>query len=169
MPTDLADAMGLGKTVMTISLIFANQRGRSRNHNIEMENPEEESNFVMGGTLIVCPMALCGQWKDELETHSRWPGSISVFIHYGCDKTNDPREIAIYDVVLTTYGVLQSSFKSNSNSKASIFHRVNWYRVVLDETHTIKSLKAQVAQSAFAPTAYCRWCLIVISSQRAET
>ncbi|XP_020258554.1 putative SWI/SNF-related matrix-associated actin-dependent regulator of chromatin subfamily A member 3-like 3 [Asparagus officinalis] len=123
-----------------------------------MENPEEESNFVKGGTLIVCPMALLGQWKDELETHSR-PGSISVFIHYGCDRTNDPREIAIYDVVLTTYGVLQSSFKSNSNSKPSIFHRINWYRVVLDEAHTIKSSKAQVAQSAFALTAYCRWCL----------
>ncbi|ONK69854.1 uncharacterized protein A4U43_C05F27460 [Asparagus officinalis] len=75
--SDLADAMGLG-----------NPRGRSRNHNIEMENPEEESNFVKGGTLIVCPMALRGQWKDELETHSR-PGSISVFIHYGCDRTND--------------------------------------------------------------------------------
>ncbi|ONK72321.1 uncharacterized protein A4U43_C04F18120 [Asparagus officinalis] len=123
-----------------------------------MENPEEESNFVKGGTLIVCPMALLGQWKDELETHSRH-GSISVFIHYGCDRTNDPREIAIYDVVLTTYGVLQSSFKSNSNSKPSIFHRINWYRVVLDEAHTIKSSKAQVAQSAFALTAYCRWCL----------
>ncbi|XP_020258482.1 transcription termination factor 2-like [Asparagus officinalis] len=67
---------------------LGNPRGRSRNHNIEMENPEEESNFVKGGTLIVCPMALLGQWKDELETHSR-PGSISVFIHYGCDRTND--------------------------------------------------------------------------------
>ncbi|XP_031120073.1 uncharacterized protein LOC116023218 isoform X2 [Ipomoea triloba] len=37
---------------------------------------------IKGGTLIVCPMALLGQWKDELEAHSK-PDSISVFVHYG--------------------------------------------------------------------------------------
>nr|GMD85805.1 3-oxoacyl-[acyl-carrier-protein] synthase II, chloroplastic [Ipomoea batatas] len=39
---------------------------------------------IKGGTLIVCPMALLGQWKDELEAHSK-PDSISVFVHYGGD------------------------------------------------------------------------------------
>ncbi|XP_071929108.1 DNA repair protein RAD5B-like isoform X3 [Coffea arabica] len=41
----------------------------------------------------------------------------------------------------------------------SIFHRVDWYRVVLDEAHTIKSSKTLGAQAAFKLSSYCMWCL----------
>ncbi|XP_042030012.1 LOW QUALITY PROTEIN: DNA repair protein RAD5B-like [Salvia splendens] len=41
----------------------------------------------------------------------------------------------------------------------SIYHRVEWHRVVLDEAHTIKSSKTIAAKAAFALTSYCRWCL----------
>ncbi|XP_039139181.1 DNA repair protein RAD5B [Dioscorea cayenensis subsp. rotundata] len=163
----LADAMGLGKTVMTIALILANPgRGISHDKDIEMSNDNHQSTgisntktstVVKGGTLIVCPMALLGQWKDELETHSK-PGSISVFVHYGGDRTNDPKIVADNDVVLTTYGVLAVAYKCDPG-KVSIFHQIEWYRVVLDEAHTIKSSKTRVAQSAFALVSHCRLCL----------
>ncbi|PHT58876.1 hypothetical protein CQW23_01239 [Capsicum baccatum] len=35
----------------------------------------------------------------------------------------------------------------------------DWYRVDLDEAHTIKSWKTLGAQAAFALSAHCRWCL----------
>ncbi|KAK1418848.1 hypothetical protein QVD17_27995 [Tagetes erecta] len=156
----LADAMGLGKTVMTISLILARpHRGTSENEDEnESENCYETTDFrrPQGGTLIICPMALLSQWKDELETHSE-PNSISVFVHYGGDRSTDPKVIAEPTVVLTTYGVLSASYKSNGEN--SIFQKVDWYRVVLDEAHTIKSSKSQCAQAAFALSSYCRWCL----------
>ncbi|RVW58001.1 DNA repair protein RAD5B [Vitis vinifera] len=134
----LADAMGLGKTVMTIALILARPGRRSSGvHKLLTEaaddTEEAEKNTdshtkaplnVKGGTLIVCPMALLSQWKDELETHSK-PESISIFIHYGGDRTNDPKVISEHDVVLTTYGVLTSAYKNDENS--SIFHRVEWW------------------------------------------
>lgn len=41
----------------------------------------------------------------------------------------------------------------------SIFHKIEWYRVVLDEAHTIKASKTQGAQAAFALSSHCRWCL----------
>ncbi|PWA70104.1 DNA/RNA helicase protein [Artemisia annua] len=153
----LADAMGLGKTVMTISLILA----RPGKGTAEIENGNENESIKAsqrprGGTLIVCPMALLSQWKDELETHSE-PNSISVFVHYGGERSNDPRVIAEPTVVLTTYGVLSASYKSHSEN--SIFQKVDWYRVVLDEAHTIKASKSQCAQAAFALSSYCRWCL----------
>ncbi|KAK6161357.1 hypothetical protein DH2020_004738 [Rehmannia glutinosa] len=164
----LADAMGLGKTVMTIALILA-RRGRGiledQNVVIDEENSQRKKNSrwntealrkPKGGTLIVCPMALLSQWKDELETHAK-PGTISIFVHYGGDRTQDPKVIAEPDVVLTTYGVLTAAYKTDSVN--SIFHRVEWHRVVLDEAHTIKSSKTQAAQAAFAMTSYCRWCL----------
>ncbi|XP_076943828.1 DNA repair protein RAD5B-like isoform X2 [Bidens hawaiensis] len=156
----LADAMGLGKTVMTISLILAiPHKGTS-----ETEDENEpvkrlkryETRRPQGGTLIVCPMALLSQWKDELETHSE-PNSITVFVHYGGDRSTDPKVISEPTVVLTTYGVLSASYKSFGEN--SIFQKVDWYRVVLDEAHTIKSSKSQCAQAAFALSSYCRWCL----------
>ncbi|XP_072986407.1 DNA repair protein RAD5B-like [Typha latifolia] len=157
----LADAMGLGKTVMTIALLLANPKGEASNDpDIDCKVPKvprTKISSVRGGTLIVCPMALLGQWKDELEAHSK-PGALSVFVHYGCDKTNDLKVIAEHHVVLTTYGVLSSAYKADSE-KESIFHKIEWYRVVLDEAHTIKSSKSRVAQSAFALSSHCRWCL----------
>nr|XP_017219977.1 PREDICTED: putative SWI/SNF-related matrix-associated actin-dependent regulator of chromatin subfamily A member 3-like 3 isoform X2 [Daucus carota subsp. sativus] len=165
----LADAMGLGKTVMTIGLILARPgRGIPEAKHIVPEAPIDTeypttkrtdnglSRKARGGTLIICPMALLGQWKDELITHSK-PESITVSVHYGGERSNDPEVIAEPDVVLTTYGVLTAAYKSDPNN--SIFHRVDWHRVVLDEAHTIKSSKTQAAQAAFALSSYCRWCL----------
>ncbi|KAL4191403.1 hypothetical protein AMTRI_Chr07g29730 [Amborella trichopoda] len=172
----LADAMGLGKTVMTIALILGNPgRGNLDNQKEALGNEHEMKKIggirgevekgkstretplrKGGGTLIVCPMALLGQWKDELEAHSEL-GSLSVFVLYGHDKTRDLNVILDHNVVLTTYGVLSSAYKSES--EGSVFHRVEWFRVVLDEAHTIKSSSSQQALAAFALVSECRWCL----------
>ncbi|XP_057957622.1 DNA repair protein RAD5B isoform X2 [Malania oleifera] len=167
----LADAMGLGKTVMTIALILArpgrgnpdNQRlvTEAANDSISTQKNKKDScakvsKKARGGTLVICPMALLGQWKDELETHSE-PESLSIFVHYGGYRTNDPKVMAEHDVVLTTYGVLTAAYKNHGED--SIFHRVDWYRVVLDEAHTIKSSRTQGAQAAFKLSSHCRWCL----------
>ncbi|MBA0768500.1 hypothetical protein Gotri_017296 [Gossypium trilobum] len=166
----LADAMGLGKTVMTIALILS-RLGRGNPDNEKPDSRKADGSITTnkkrdtcgnaprrakGGTLIICPMALLSQWKDELETHSR-PETISIFVHYGGDRTNDPRVISEHDVVLTTYGVLTAAYKSDAEN--SIYHRVDWYRVVLDEAHTIKSSKTLGARACFALSAHCRWCL----------
>ncbi|KAL6839781.1 hypothetical protein ACP4OV_030469 [Aristida adscensionis] len=155
----LADAMGLGKTVMTIALILSDPRGEHSNY-VErdarnLRDRAARSSTARGGTLIVCPMSLLGQWKDELEAHSA-QGALSVFVHYGGDKTDNLALLAQHDVVLTTYGVLQASCKAGYSS---IFHRMDWYRIVLDEAHTIKSPKTKVAQAAYGLTSQCRWCL----------
>nr|KYP61038.1 Putative SWI/SNF-related matrix-associated actin-dependent regulator of chromatin subfamily A member 3-like 3 [Cajanus cajan] len=162
----LADAMGLGKTVMTIALILSNP-GRGNSENKDVENGDDNIiakkgmngntlHKVEGGTLIVCPMALLSQWKDELETHSK-PDSISIFVHYGGGRTNDPLLISGHDVVLTTYGVLSAAYKNDGEN--SIYHRVHWYRVVLDEAHNIKAHRTLSAQAAFTLSSYSRWCL----------
>ncbi|XP_019181191.1 PREDICTED: putative SWI/SNF-related matrix-associated actin-dependent regulator of chromatin subfamily A member 3-like 3 isoform X2 [Ipomoea nil] len=151
----LADAMGLGKTVMTIALILA-RPGKGIPDNQELEHSRNRR--IKGGTLIVCPMALLGQWKNELEAHSK-PESISVFVHYGGERSNDPRAIAEPDVVLTTYGLLTASYKADAES--SIFHKVDWHRVVLDEAHTIKNWRTMSAKAAFTLSAHCRPILVL--------
>nr|GLL47490.1 protein RST1 isoform X1 [Ipomoea trifida] len=120
----LADAMGLGKAVMSIALILA-RLGKGIPDNQELAEDmaitqHSRNRRIKGGTLlIVCPMALLGQWKDELEAHSK-PDSISVCVHYGGDISNVPRVIAEPDVVLTTYGLLTAAYKAVGQFQGSL-------------------------------------------------
>lgn len=89
----LADAMGLGKTIMTISLLLAHSERGGISDGQSMSQPSSEGSevskldhqpdclkkarrfsgfdklmkrkngLVAGGNLIVCPMTLLGQWK----------------------------------------------------------------------------------------------------------
>ena len=73
----LADAMGLGKTVMTIALILARLgRGNPDNEKLDSRKADDSRSTnkkkdaytntprrAKGGTLIICPMALLSQWK----------------------------------------------------------------------------------------------------------
>ena len=69
--------MGLGKTVMAIALILSNPRGEQSNY-IERDiirpvrgrdtRTRTSTPSIRGGTLIVCPMALLGQWKVSMST-----------------------------------------------------------------------------------------------------
>lgn len=70
--------MGLGKTVMTIALILARPGRSSDYQKLVSEASDEAENVkrkrdsdtnkpgVRGRTLIICPMALLGQWKVRI-------------------------------------------------------------------------------------------------------
>ncbi|KAF2300662.1 hypothetical protein GH714_015032 [Hevea brasiliensis] len=140
----LADAMGLGKTIMTIALLLAqSERDRSSSSRSVSHLPNEDGDIgdilvspnplkkfkkfsgfdklmkqkkilADGGNLIICPMTLLGQWKAEIETHAQ-PGSLSIYVHYGQSRTKDTKLLAQNDVVITTYGVLASEFSAENN------------------------------------------------------
>ncbi|KAI7729746.1 hypothetical protein M8C21_026125 [Ambrosia artemisiifolia] len=177
----LADAMGLGKTIMTISLLLAHtERGGSLDsENSEVGNGLDQSSsspkkltkfsgfdklkkqkqmLIGGGNLIICPMTLIGQWKSEIETHAE-PGSLSIYVHYGQSRPKDAKILAQSDVVLTTYGVVASEYSSENAEERGGLYSVRWFRVVLDEAHTIKSTKSQISMAAATLVADRRWCL----------
>ncbi|XP_043724882.1 DNA repair protein RAD5A isoform X2 [Telopea speciosissima] len=185
----LADAMGLGKTIMTIALLLAySDRGASSSNHpmsqVSTENSEVSSasdgspsdskkvtkfsgfdklmksrtSLIGGGNLIVCPMTLLGQWKAEIESHAK-PGSLSIYVHYGQSRPKDTKLLAENDVVLTTYGVLASEYSAENAESSGGLYSVRWFRVVLDEAHTIKSSKSQISIAVAALTADRRWCL----------
>ncbi|CAM9784378.1 unnamed protein product, partial [Choristocarpus tenellus] len=60
---------------------------------------------LAAGTLVVCPLSLIGQWREEIEGRTQ-AGALSVLFHYGADRTRSIRDLCQYDVVLTTYGTL---------------------------------------------------------------
>ncbi|XP_020110777.1 putative SWI/SNF-related matrix-associated actin-dependent regulator of chromatin subfamily A member 3-like 2 isoform X4 [Ananas comosus] len=183
----LADVMGLGKTIMTIALLLAEtgkgclstssasqvaDEASKINASDQFGNAFKKSTSISrfskllkpktaltgGGNLIVCPMTLLSQWKDEIETHVL-PGSLGIYIHYGQSRPKDAKLLAQSDVVLTTYGVLASEFSAENAADNGGLYSVHWFRVVLDEAHTIKSAKSQISVAAAALSADRRWCL----------
>ncbi|KAJ2850132.1 DNA repair protein rad16 [Coemansia brasiliensis] len=148
----LADEMGMGKTLQTIALLLANG-GRP--------------------TLVVCPTVALLQWKAEIEMAT---DALSVFVFYGNDRrkladgqgTVNKGELGRYDVVLTTYGVLEScqrrekqGFRRNGRllHEKSVLHAIAWHRVVLDEAHHLKDRSSNTSRAAFALSSQHTWSL----------
>ncbi|KAI8612868.1 P-loop containing nucleoside triphosphate hydrolase protein [Chytriomyces sp. MP71] len=114
--------MGLGKTVQVIALILASPPPAH-----VASKPRFEATFstkLSSGTstskttLIIMPVAVMNQWKAEIQSKTD-PAfrHLSILVHHGPNRTKDPRKLAQYDVVLTTYGLVTSSLKEEGGSK----------------------------------------------------
>lgn len=64
------------------------------------------------GTLVICPVIALSQWKTEIEKFTE-NGVLTVGIYHGPNRASEmPRELLQkYDVVLTTYQVLEADFR----------------------------------------------------------
>jgi hypothetical protein len=63
-------------------------------------------NLRRGGTLVIAPVTLLGQWRDEIEQACRPEHRLKVCTFYGAySRTGNPATLASYDVVLTSPGV----------------------------------------------------------------
>jgi SNF2 family DNA or RNA helicase len=129
----------------------------------------------LGGTLIVCPMTLMGQWVAEIRSKVHSGVDIDVLMYYGQNRHLEARHLTRAHVVVTSYGVLVSEMKrrlrtvdgavdaladdsvsGSSSSKARLLFQpqlgvdvlsISWRRVVLDEAHTIKNALTEVAKA----------------------
>ncbi len=154
----LADDMGLGKTLQSISLIVSNPMPKP-------DDKEWKSHFdqVKPATLVVAPLALIRQWEAEIKDKVSKDPQLSVYVHHGPQRTKDPKVLAKYDVVITTYQILVSEH-GNSNPDPTRSPQagclgVHWFRVILDEAHSIKNRNAKATKACCALRAEYRWCL----------
>ncbi|CAZ83355.1 unnamed protein product [Tuber melanosporum] len=169
----LADDMGLGKTIQSISLILSHPHP---NH------PLNGSSFALSpqskkaaaklpsdlekGTLVVAPLALIKQWEAEIARRTTDSHRMRVCVHHGPSRAKDPSKLRRYDVVITTYDVVRSEHKDSSFAEGSDGHGqqvgcfgLRWWRIILDEAHTIKNRLAKGSLAACALRARYRWCL----------
>ncbi|KAL8736725.1 MAG: hypothetical protein Q9166_000091 [cf. Caloplaca sp. 2 TL-2023] len=156
----LADDMGLGKTIQSISLVLQNPRP-PKITSTEIDK-KALSNSVDKGTLVVAPLALIKQWEAEIKNRVSDSHKLRVCVHHGPQRTKRYEDLRKYDVVITTYQILVSEHGSSSERddgpKVGCFG-LHWYRVILDEAHTIKNRNAKATQACCALRSEYRWCL----------
>jgi SNF2 family DNA or RNA helicase len=158
----LADDMGLGKTVQSISLILTNPRPAP---DAKPEHPKQKLSPKDTGksTLVVAPLALIKQWESEIKTKIDPDHALKVLVHHGANRTKSSLDLKKYDVVITTYQSLTSEHaNSNMNSDSSVkigCMGVHWYRIILDEAHSIKNRSSKAHQACCALNSCYRWCL----------
>lgn len=86
--------------------------------------------------------------------------SLKVILHTGASRTNDPDVLMRHHIVITTYGTVASEHNSASKKKVKdALFNVRWWRIVLDEAHTIKNRATKNAKACFDLKANHRWCL----------
>ncbi|EEB08458.1 DNA repair protein RAD16 [Schizosaccharomyces japonicus yFS275] len=142
----LADEMGMGKTIQTISLLLSEPRGKPN--------------------LVVAPVVALLQWKSEIEMHA--DNSLRVYMFYGSSRNVTAEELKEYDVVLTSYNLVESVFRKQHKGfrrkaglvkEKSLLHSVDFYRIILDEAHSIKSRSCNTAKAVCALQSNRRLCL----------
>ncbi|KAF9583253.1 DNA helicase rad5 [Lunasporangiospora selenospora] len=182
----LADEMGLGKTIEILSLVHSNKMDRSG-----LYGPDEffsrlstsvgERRRLSPTTLIVCPMSLISQWRDEAINSS--DGSLRIEVYYGGTRDWDDETLLqrdAPDVLITSYGTVLSEYSGlvgglengksvkgmssitdimaqNDWKKGSALFNVEFHRVVLDEAHHIKSRMTKTAKACYALSSSRRW------------
>ncbi|KAI8580767.1 hypothetical protein K450DRAFT_208493 [Umbelopsis ramanniana AG] len=142
----LADEMGMGKTIQTIAML--------------LEEPRQKPN------LVVAPTVALIQWKREIETHTN--GVLNVYLYHGASRSSDKEFLKGYDVILTTYSILESAFRKQEYGfkrthhlvkEASLLHQIHWHRIILDEAHNIKDRSNNTARSVFNLQSDYKWSL----------
>ncbi|MES0337950.1 MAG: DEAD/DEAH box helicase [Candidatus Magnetobacterium sp. LHC-1] len=113
----LADDMGLGKTLEALAVII--ERG------------------VAGASLVVVPTSVQSNWQREAE---RFAPTLNVVIFGGKDRRQILEALKPNDLVLCTYGLLQS--------EVELLAEVNWQTIVLDEAQAIKNFATKRSQAA---------------------
>lgn len=190
----LADSMGLGKTVMLLSLILTtkeaedgasddNRMGETlagQDNNVDViditsdnDEPTVKKMPIMKPpakgtrtttTLIIVPLSLVSQWEEELATKT----NLSHLVFYDASKKSSAAAFSSVDVVVTTYGTVQSEFKSMMRSGKSDgglpkptqnqpLLMFEWKRIILDEAHGIKNPSTIVSRACCMLKAQNRW------------
>ncbi|KAJ5716151.1 hypothetical protein N7493_008062 [Penicillium malachiteum] len=164
----LADDMGLGKTVQAISLILKNRKPENDEHSENTESAktkddedEPPASRLSTSTLVVAPLALIKQWEAEIADKIEKTHRLRVCVYHGTNRAKTAASLDDFDVVITTYGTLTSEAATAAADKAkkSGIFSVYWYRIILDEAHTIKNRNAKATQAACTLDAKYRWCL----------
>jgi SWI/SNF-related matrix-associated actin-dependent regulator of chromatin subfamily A3 len=151
----------------------------------QLQGPSETPSSSMPApicTIIVCPVSVFSNWITQIDTHVV-SDTFRVMLYQGSRRRDLLSEIqnGMFDILLVSYHTLASEYnqvygksngdRSNNQSdlvdavpsakrskKESIFD-VKFYRIVLDEGHSIRSSKTTLFKSVCQIQAERKWIL----------
>ncbi|KAH5489267.1 hypothetical protein HBI31_133910 [Parastagonospora nodorum] len=143
----LADEMGLGKTLSILSLVADDDSIEAANEFATKKPPPVAPQPKMiqplvnsKATLLVCPLSTMTNWKEQMKEHFPAGSGLKWTRYHGSERFNmSSKDLAKYDIVVTTYHIIQKDFDDPKRPLPYI----NWFRIVLDEAHTIRNPTAQ--------------------------
>ncbi|KAI9779018.1 MAG: hypothetical protein M1816_003778 [Peltula sp. TS41687] len=98
-------------------------------------------------------------WKPNQDTPSGLvhllPDTINVHKYHGSKRETDPLRLREFDLILTTYTTVTTEFSRGT----SVLHRMNFFRLVLDEAHAIRHRETKQFRAVTTISAKHRWCL----------
>ncbi len=180
----LADEMGLGKTIEMFSLMHTNKSdvAQATSDRESSKGPGSVLNLARlpqtslavqpapCTTLVVAPMSLLAQWESEAVKSSK-AGTMRSLVYYGNEKSTNLQTLCSTtnaanapNVIITSYGVVLSEFNQvasaggDRGSHGGLFS-VEFFRVILDEAHTIKNRQAKTSKACYELAAKHRWVL----------
>lgn len=115
----LADDMGLGKTLQSLAIIL----------NLATDGP----------SLVVAPTSVSTNWMSEVR---RFTPTINIKLFTGKDREKSIRELGKFDLLITTYTLLQQ--------ENELLSSITWQAVILDEAQAIKNSATKRSQAAMA-------------------
>ncbi|KAJ4388636.1 hypothetical protein N0V93_006095 [Gnomoniopsis smithogilvyi] len=147
-----SDGMGLGKTIEALGLIVSRR--------------SDPADPFRRTTLIVAPLGLLPQWKDEIhkKVTLRHGRKLSAAIFHGSASQHMTiGDLLQFDIVLCTYGKLISEYNMYTKGprhKCKLLSRAaKFYRVILDEAHFIKNKDTQSSKAVCQLQAVHRLCM----------
>ena len=157
----LADMMGLGKTLSILSLIVHGLPDAQTFGNKTAPTVGEDDVSLLRNskaTLLVCPLSTVANWEEQAKTHIE-AGKLSYYIYHGSNRNKNINMLASFDVIITTYAIVSSEYFGRGNSKGdgSPLFQTNFFRVVLDEAHSIREQATRQSQAICALSAQRRW------------
>lgn len=144
----LADEMGLGKTLSILSLVSDDDSIAAAREFAQMKPPpvHPQSKMIQPlinskATLLVCPLSTMTNWKEQIKEHFPAGRSMLRWTRYhGSERfAMKSNELAEYDIVITTYHIIAKDIMDRKRPLPYI----NWFRIVLDEAHTIRNPTSQ--------------------------
>ncbi|CAL4952670.1 unnamed protein product [Urochloa decumbens] len=125
---------------------------------VALEKPLDSTRLYLSrATLIVVPANLIDHWTTQIQRHVS-SDTLNVFV-WGDHKKPCAHNLAWdYDIVITTFSRLSAEW---GPQKRSALKQIHWFRVILDEGHTLGSSLALTnkLQMAVALVASNRWIL----------
>lgn len=128
----LGDEVGLGKTIMTITLCNRNP---------------------VKNTLILAPKSIIHEWKCEI---ARTCPHFKVTVAYA-DEFEFNTDPNIIHIVLASHSRLNS--KSIKDTKDVVYVQYAWDRLIIDEAHVIKNNRSKIHKACMQIQSNTRWAL----------